>query len=103
PTHIGVRRASAGIDPRHASIAHGGEHHGDHGNQNRSDYVTLASVTEHAISGHGSRRLDDDNAVKNQVPKRERSTKPQAGGGRSVRSGFHSRVLDYAGAANVND
>ena len=32
--HIGVSRTRAGIDPRHTSIAHGGEHHGNHGDQN---------------------------------------------------------------------
>ena len=104
PSHVGVSRTRAGIDPRHASVAHGGEDHGDHGDQNRSDHMTLAGIAEYAISRHGGGRLDDDDAVKDQVPKGERSAKPHVGGGSGAGwSGFHSRVLNYAACSPVND
>ena len=61
-------------------------------------------LADDAVNRHRCGRLDDDDAVKNQVPKRERSAEARAGGGSSVRrSGCHSRVLDYAEAGNVND
>ena len=76
--HIGIGRAGAGIHPRHAAVAHGGEYHGDHRDQNRSDHMALAGVAEDSIRGHGRRGLDHNDAVHDQIPERERS--PQARG-----------------------
>ncbi len=88
---IGEGRASAGISPRHAAIADRRKQHGHHGDQNGGDHVAMAAIAEHAEHRHGRNRLNDDDAVKNQVPKSEGA--PQAG--RSG-SGCHLGVLDYA-------
>jgi hypothetical protein len=69
------------------------------------NHMAPTSIAEYPVGGHGRRRLDHDDAVKNQVPKRERSAKPQAwrGGGSSTgRSSFHSRVVD-AEESDVNE
>ena len=52
--HVGVRRTGAGIYARHASVAHGGEDHSDHGDQNRGDYVALAGIAINTIGGMGA-------------------------------------------------
>ena len=46
------------------------------------DHVASAGIAENAISGHGRGGLDHDDAVQNQVPKRERSAKAQGRGRR---------------------
>ena len=71
--NIGESRPGAGIRPRHAPIADRGKQHGDHRNQDGSDNVTVAALAQYAEDRHGGHRLDYDDAVKNQVPKRERS------------------------------
>ena len=81
--YIGVGRAGAGIDARHPSITHCGENHRDHRDQDGGDHVSSAGVAENAVGGHGRGGLDHDDAVQNQVPKRQRSAKPGSGGGRS--------------------
>ena len=66
--------------------------------------MAASSIAENAVSGHGRRRLDHNDAVKNQVPKRERSSKSQGWGrGGPGWSGCHSRVLDYVELGDVND
>ena len=87
--YIRVRRPRAGIHPRHAAVAHGRKNHGDHRDQNGRDHVSLAGVAEYAISGHGRRGLNDDDAVKNQVPKRERSAQTWSGMGSCRGRVFH--------------
>jgi hypothetical protein len=87
--HIGISRTRAGIHTRHASITHGRENHGDHGDQNRRDHMSLAGVAENSICRHGRGGLDDDDAVKDQVPKRERAAKPGRGDRGRRGSVFH--------------
>ncbi len=66
--------------------------------------MASAGVAENSVSGHRRGRLDHDDAVKNQVPERERSSKAQGWGrGSPGWSGCHSRVLDYVELGNVND
>jgi hypothetical protein len=62
-THVGIGRTSAGIDARHAAVAHRRENHGDHGDQDGCDYVSLASVAKNTVSWHGRSRLNNNNAV----------------------------------------
>ena len=50
--------------------------------------MSLPGVAEHAVSRHGRGRLNDDDAVKNQVPKRERAAQARRGR-RDSRSSFH--------------
>ena len=77
--NVGKRRARAGIRARHASVADAGEEHGDHGNQDRGDDMSVAAFGEHAEYGHRRDRLNHDHAVQNQIPERERAA--QAGSG----------------------
>ena len=72
PANVGVGRTGTGIHARHPPVAHGREHHRNHGNQNGGDNVALAGIAEYAVRRHGRGWLDDDDAVKNQVPERER-------------------------------
>ena len=94
--HVGVSRTRAGIHPRHAPVTHGREHHGNHGNQNRGNHVALAGVAENSVRRHGRRRLNHDDAVKDEVPKRQRAAEPGRGEGRRG-SIFHESLLNYAG------
>ncbi len=78
---IGVRRARAGIDARHASVADGGEHHRDHADEDAGDHLSLAGVGEDAVAGHRRGGLDDDDAVHHQVPQAEGAFQTGRGGG----------------------
>ena len=75
---IGERRTGAGIGARHAPVTERGEEHGNHGDQQRGDDVPAAAITQYAEDGHGSDRLDYDDAVENQIAQRKRA--PQARG-----------------------
>ncbi len=74
---VSERRARAGIGTGHAAIADGGKQHGHHRNENRGDHMAMTAIAEHAEYGHGRNRLNDDDAIENQVPKSKRA--PQAG------------------------
>src|SRR5437764_13619383 len=49
----------------------------------------MSTVAQHSKDRHGSDRLNDDDAVQDQVPKRERAAKPGRGRGWSGSRGFH--------------
>ena len=71
--HVGIGRSRAWINARHAPIAHRGKDHGHHRDENRSDDMALSLVAENSIGGHGRGRLNDDDAVHDQIPQRERA------------------------------
>ena len=77
--HVGERGAGAGIGTRHAAIAEGGEQHGNHGNQDRGDHVPVAPIAERSKHRHRRGRLDDDDAVEDQVPQGEGAAKMRRG------------------------
>src|SRR5207244_12803032 len=78
---------------RNAPRAESGKQHGEHGDQDDGCKVPIRELLCHAIEGYGRNRLNENNAVKDQIPKSENALEPW---GRNSRScGFHSRVLDY--------
>src|SRR5580704_12597729 len=62
-------RAAVRIDARHAPIADRGKKHGYHSEQNHSDDVATRHVIKNAEDTHGRRGLNENDAVKHQVPK----------------------------------
>ncbi len=68
---VSERRAGAGIGARHASVAEGGEQHGNHGDQQRGDDVAASAIAQHSEDGHRGDRLNYNDSVKNQIAKRE--------------------------------
>ena len=77
PPHVGVGRSGAGIGPRHAPVADGREQHGAHGDQDGGDDVPARLLADHAEQRHGRRGLDQNDAVKYQVPQPQ--SPPQVG------------------------
>ena len=65
---IGVCRAGAGIDARHPAITDSREEHGNHGDEDGGDHVTVALVADDPVDAHGRGRLDDHHADDNEVP-----------------------------------
>ena len=85
PAHIRIRRARSRIQRTHASIADRGDQHGEQGDQDDGDEVTVRKFLRHAVQRHRRNRLDQNDAVKNQIPKRERT--PQTRHTRTGRGG----------------
>ena len=71
--NIGKRRARAWIDARHATVADRGEEHSHHSNEDGGDDMAACLIADHAVDAHRSRRLDDDDAVDDEVPQFERA------------------------------
>ena len=78
--YIGISRACAGIDARHAAIADGRKQHGDHGDQNRGDHVAMGLVADDAVNAHRRGRLDNHHADDDQVPQAQRAFEPNGAG-----------------------
>ena len=93
--HVSVGGAGAGIEPRHAPVTGRGEQHGHHGDEHGGDHVAVRGFADHAVNGHGRGRLDDHQAVHNQVPKRELAAQPPRTGsiaGRGLPGGHAGSV-----------
>ena len=76
---VSVSGAGRGVERRHPSIANSREHHGDHGNQNRSDEVPLGKHlcdTEHGDWRDGH---DQHDTVENQIPHGQNSAQATHG------------------------
>ncbi len=86
---VGERGPGAGVRARHAAIADRRQQHGHHGDEDGGDDVALAAFVQHAEDGHRRHRLDDDDAVEDQVPQRQRALEAL---GRGV-AGGHGRGL----------
>ncbi len=74
--HIGERRTRTRVGSRHAAVGNAGEEHSHHGDQDGGHHVPVPALAEHAENRHGRDRLNDDHAVENQIPQRQRP--PQA-------------------------
>ena len=70
------RRTRARIRACHTPVADPGEQHRDHRDQNRRDHMSAPAIAEDTEDRHWRDGLNDDHAVKDQVPQRERA--PQA-------------------------
>ena len=81
---VSKRRTGAGVGPRHAPIADGREQHGDHRNQNGSDRMAVRTLAHHPVNRHGSRGLNDDHPVEDQIPKAESAAEAGFAGGETV-------------------
>jgi hypothetical protein len=55
----------------HASIANGGEQHGDHGDEDGGDDMAVRDLADDAEGRHGGGGLDEDDAVEDEVPEAE--------------------------------
>ena len=78
--NVGVSRAGAGIDTRHAAVTNGGKEHGDHGDEDGGDDVAMGLVADDAVDAHGRGGLDDDHADDDQVPQAEGAMKADGAG-----------------------
>ena len=65
----------------------------DHRDQDGGDDVAAAAIAQHAENRHRRDRLDDDDAVKDQIPKREGASKPGSGSGSSARGRAMNGVI----------
>ena len=74
--------SGAGVSARHPAVTDAGEQHRNHGNQDCRDHVSAAAIAEHAKHRHGRDRLNDDDAVENQIPKGQRPPKARRSGSR---------------------
>jgi len=72
-------RTGARIGACHAAVADSREEHAHHGDENGGDHVAMTAIAERAKGRHRCHRLNDDDAVQNQVPERESA--PQTGRG----------------------
>src|SRR5260221_14747653 len=79
---VRVGRSGSWIQRAHASVADGGDEHGEQRDQNNGDKVPVGKFLRHTIQRNWRDGLDENDAVENQVPKRERAAKPGRGGGR---------------------
>src|ERR1039457_491486 len=77
-----VGRSSGRVQRSHASIADRRDQHGEQRDQNNGDKVAVGEFLRHAIERNRRDRLDENDAVENQIPKRERAAEPRRGRGR---------------------
>ncbi len=85
---VGVGRSRGRIQRAHASVADRRDQHGEQSDQNDGDKVAVGKFLRHAIQWNRRDGLDENDAVENQVPKRERAAKPRRGRG-AAESSFH--------------
>ena len=68
---ISAGRTGGRVGVRHASITHGSQYHGEHSNEDRGGDVAMRHGSHYAKRRQRGRRLNDDYAVDEEVPKRE--------------------------------
>lgn len=56
------------VDASHAPITDGGEQHGYHRDKDRGDHMSVGNIADYTVDAHGSRGLDDDDAVYDEMP-----------------------------------
>ena len=78
-THVAVGRPSLRISSRHPPIADRGEHHGDHRDQQRGRDVSLRHGGDDSERAQRRGRLDDDDAVEQQVTELQDAAQPARG------------------------
>lgn len=66
--YVGISRACTRIHSRHPPIADGGEDHRRHSEQDRRDDMTTCNIADNAVDPHRRGRLNDDDAIDDQVP-----------------------------------
>src|SRR5579871_5922136 len=79
--NIRVRRPSLRIKCAHASVTDCGDQHADQHDQDDGDEVPVRQLLRDAVQGHRRNGLNEDDAIKNQVPKGQSTSKPGNGGG----------------------
>jgi hypothetical protein len=84
---VGERGAGARVRARHASVADRRQEHGAHADQNRGDDVAAGFLADDAVNAHRRNRLDQDDAVEDQIPQRERPPEVRRGVSRCELSG----------------
>jgi hypothetical protein len=70
---VGEGRSGARIDARHSPVADGGEQHRHHRDQDGGGDVAVTALRQHAVARHRRHRLDDDDAVKDEIAEGERA------------------------------
>ena len=99
-TDIGVGGARAGISAGHTAIADGGEEHGDHGDEDGGDHVAMGDLADDPEGRHRSGRLNEDDAVEDQVPETRARLRRGAEGGEGLGVAavdMEDRLLHMAG------
>ena len=76
--HVGVGGASRRVQRRHASITDGRQQYGYHPRQDGRNRVAERELLCYAEKGQGRNGLNEDNAIENEVPKREDAPQPRA-------------------------
>ncbi len=79
--YVSVCRTRRRIDACHAAIAEGCDHHRQHGDQNGRDGVSVGEFLRNAKQRNRSRGLDQDQTIKDQVPKRQDSSQARCSAG----------------------
>ena len=69
--HVGISRSRRGIDRRHSTVTDGGDHHGQHGDQDDGYRVAVGEFLRDSEERNGSRGLNEHHAVKDEVPQGE--------------------------------
>src|SRR5262249_55562101 len=75
------------VDCRHATIAEGRNHHGEHGDEDDGHEVAVGELLRYAVERDGSNWLYKDNTVEDQVPQRQHSPQARYGHGSGLNSG----------------
>ena len=85
--HICIGRARGRIERTHAAVTDRRDQHGKQRDQDNGDEVPVRKFLRDAIKRNGGDRLDEHDAVEDQVPKAQNAF--QARRRRSGRGGFH--------------